>query len=341
MQKSMNKKTKIFITGVAGFLGSHLADHFSREGLDVIGCDNMIGGNLNNVPKNIKFFEVDCNNFNEIVKISKGCDIFYHCAATAYEGLSVFSPHFITTNVYQNSVSVFSAAVENKAKRIVFCSSMARYGNNHFPFTEDQITNPVDPYGIAKVAAEKTLKNLCETHGLEYCIAVPHNIYGPKQKYDDPFRNVVSIMINLMLQGRQPIIYGDGSQTRCFSYIDDCISSLKKMAFNKNVIGEIINIGPDEELTSINNLSELIANKLRFNLNPTYLPDRPLEVKTATCSSDKARKLLNYKTTTLLDIGIEKTIDYIKEIGPKNFEYHIDLEINNEKTPSSWSEKLF
>ena len=340
MQKK-NKKPKIFITGVAGFLGSHIADCFLNQDYSVVGCDNLIGGDLDNVPNGVEFHNVDCNNLQELVKISDGCNIFYNCAATAYEGLSSFSPHLVTNNVFQNAVSVFSAAIQNNAKRIIHCSSMARYGRNPTPFTEDQSPNPVDPYGIAKLAAEQTLKALCNVHKTEYCIAVPHNIIGPRQKYDDPYRNVASIMINLMLQGRQPIIYGDGKQQRCFSFIDDCVYCLKEMAFSSKVVGQTINIGPDEELITINYLAEVIANELQFNLNPKYLPDRPLEVKTATCSSDKARKLLNYQTKTSLSDGIKKTIAYINDKGVKPFNYHLDIEIMNKYTPVTWKERLF
>ena len=332
---------KIFISGIAGFLGSHLADAFIKDGHQVVGCDNLIGGELDNVPVEADFYQYDCCFRNSMLKITKGCDLVYHTAATAYEGLSVFSPHLITQNIVTGSVSLFSAAIENKVKRIVYCSSMARYGTNNIPFKEDYTPCPQDPYGIAKVAAEDILKNLCEVHNTEYVIAVPHNIIGPRQKYDDPYRNVVSIMINLMLQNRQPFIYGDGEQKRCFSYIDDDLFCLKEMATNSDVNSQIINIGPDEEFISINNLAEKIANQLKFNLNPRYVSGRPQEVIRATCSADKARRLLNYETKTKLDDGLKKMIDFIKAKGIKKFRYHLDLEIINSKTPKTWKDKLF
>ena len=311
---------KIFISGIAGFLGSHLADAFLKDGHHVVGCDSLIGGELDNVPAEAEFYQYDCCFRNSMLKITKDCDLVYHTAATAYEGLSVFSPHLITNNIVTGSVSLFSAAIENKVKRIIYCSSMARYGTNKVPFHENFIPKPQDPYGIAKVAAEDILKNLCEVHGVEYVIAVPHNIIGPRQKYDDPYRNVASIMINLMLQNRQPIIYGDGNQKRCFSYIDDDLFCLKEMATNNNVLGEIINIGPDEEFITINQLAEKIANQLQMNLNPIYMKGRPQEVMEATCSADKARKFLNYKTKTSLDNGIAKMIEYIKKMGLRNLD---------------------
>lgn len=333
---------KIFITGVAGFLGSHLADMLLKEGHEVSGCDNLIGGYLDNVPDDVDFHQVDCTYLSTMKNLMKDIDIVYHTACTAYEGLSVFTPHLVSQNTYQISSTLITAAISNNVKRFVYCSSMARYGEqDKVPFTENMTPKPQDPYAISKYAAELLLKNLSETHGMEYTIAVPHNIIGSRQKYDDPYRNVASIMINLMLQGRQPIIYGDGEQKRCFSFVEDDIGCLKKMAFQKNVLGEIINIGPDEEFITINELAKKIAKLLNFNLKPIYVKGRPQEVKLAFCSADKARKLLGYKTKTSLDEGLQSIIDYIKQKGVKKFRYHLNLEIINQKTPKTWSNKMF
>ena len=336
----MNKPSrKILVTGVAGFLGSHLSEKLSELNHEVIGVDNMSGGYKDNVPKKVKFFNFDCCDLKKMTEVMKGVEIVYHCAATAHEGLSVFSPFEITKNNYLASVSVFTAAISNKVKRIIFCSSMARYGDQKTPFTEDMNPKPIDPYAISKVAAENVLINLCELNNIEWVIAVPHNIIGPRQKYDDPFRNVVSIMINRILQNKAPIIYGNGEQTRCFSYIDDCLSCLLPMLGQKNLNKQIINIGPDEEFVTINKISEICSNITGSNLKPIYTKDRPREVKHARCSADKARKLLNYKTKTDLKNGILKTYEYIKRRGSKPFEYHINLEIKNELTPEVWLKK--
>jgi UDP-glucose 4-epimerase len=330
---------KILVTGVAGFLGSHLAEKLSLMNHKVVGVDNMIGGYRDNIPKNIEFFEIDCCDLNKMKQVMKNVDVVYHCAATAHEGLSVFSPVEITKNNYLASVSVFTAAIANKVKRIIYCSSMARYGEQKTPFKENMYPKPIDPYAISKVAAEDVLINLCELNKIEWVIAVPHNIIGPRQKYDDPFRNVVSIMINRMLQNKAPIIYGDGNQKRCFSYIDDCITCLLPMLNQKDLHGQIINIGPDEEFVTINEVADICSNITGSNLKPIYKKDRPREVKHATCSADKARKLLNYKTSTDLKTGIAKTFDYIKKRGVRKFDYHIDLEIKNELTPETWIKK--
>jgi UDP-glucose 4-epimerase len=332
----------IFITGIAGFLGSNLAEYYLKKNFTVSGCDNLIGGSLDNIDQNkINFFKADCEDLATMKKIINGADVLCHAAAYAHEGLSSCSPVLISNNNVTGSVSVFTAAIINKVKRIVYCSSMARYGSIKIPFREDDELKPVDPYGVSKVAAENILKILSKTYNVEYNIAVPHNIIGPRQKYDDPYRNVVSIMINLMLQKRSPIIYGDGNQKRTFSDIDDCIYCLDKLLTDPNVVSQVINIGPDEEFVSINELYRLLSNKLKFNLEPKYLEDRPNEVKEATCSADKARKILGYKTSVSLDKSLDKMIDYISNKGPKAFQYNYPLEINNEKTPLAWKERLF
>jgi UDP-glucose 4-epimerase len=330
---------KILVTGVAGFLGSHLAENLANMGHEVIGIDNLIGGYEDNIPKNIKFLKIDCCDLSQVQNVMKNINIVYHCAATAHEGLSIFSPYEITKNNYLASVSIFSAAVNEKVQRIIYCSSMARYGSQDSPFTETMHPKPIDPYAISKVASEDVLKTLCNLNNIEWVIAIPHNIIGPRQNYSDPFRNVVSIMINRMLQGKAPIIYGDGEQTRCFSYIDDCLSCLIPMLDQKNLNKQTINIGPDEEFVSINKIAEICSNITGVNLQPIYKKGRPKEVKHATCSADKARKLLNYKTKVNLKEGIQKTFEYIKQRGTRPFNYNIKLEIINDLTPSTWKNK--
>jgi len=337
----MNVKKKILVTGVAGFLGSHLAERFIKLGHEVIGIDNMIGGYEDNIPNKIKFYNFDCCDLKNIDFIMKKVDVVYHCAATAHEGLSVFSPIEITKNNYLASITIITSAIKHDVKRIIYCSSMARYGQGKTPFTEEMETKPIDPYGISKVAVENVLINLCNLNNIQWVIAVPHNIIGPRQKYDDPFRNVISIMLNRMLLGKEPIIFGDGNQKRCFSYIDDCIYCLLKMLDLPEVNKQIINIGPDEEFVTINKIAELCKNVTGSNLNPIYKKERPKEVFLANCSANKARKLFNYKPQCTLKDGLKEMIEYIKQRGPRPFKYHLDLEIINELTPDTWKNKLF
>lgn len=331
---------RIFITGIAGFLGSHLADRMIELGHDVIGNDTLIGGYTDNIPKTAVFYNIDCCDLEEMSKAMQGCDIVYHCAATAHEGLSIFSPNFITRNIFQASVSTITAAAQNKVKRFVYCSSMARYGNQEYPYKETQQPMPIDPYAIAKVASEDILKCIAELNNMEWIIAVPHNIVGPRQRYDDPFRNVMSIMINRVLQGKPPIVYGDGSQKRCFSFIDDCIYCLEKLALDPEIKNDIFNIGPDEEFITIKELAELVIAELEFSGDIIYMPDRPKEIKYATCDATKARNILGYTTSTTLIEGLRKTIKYIKQNGHRPFDYSYPVEIINKHTPRTWVDKL-
>ena len=333
---------KIFITGIAGFLGSHIADQLILSGNEVSGCDNLIGGYLENVPNEAEFFQVDAIYLNQMKKMTKGVDLIIHTACTAYEGLSVFSPYLVGQNTYQISMSVFTATAENKIPKIINCSSMARYGEQEVvPFTEDLIPKPQDPYGIAKYASEQTLDVMSNVHNFDYVNLVPHNIIGPRQKYDDPYRNVVSIMINRILNGKPPIIYGDGSQERCFSDIDDVVDPIVKSINSTNAIGETINIGPDEDVITIKDLAFKILKVLNSDLEPIFVDPRPQEVKLAHCSADKARNILGYNTSVTLDDSIEKIANWIIDVGPKKFRYHLDIEILNEKTPKTWTQKLF
>ncbi len=330
---------RIFITGIAGFLGSHLADSFALDGHEVSGCDSLIGGDFANIgyQKRVTYTRTDCNDVT--ASMLADIDVVYHCAATAYEGLSVFSPKLITQNIVGASVSMISAAIQARVKRFVMCSSMARYGTNEVPFVESMRPNPQDPYGIGKLASEQMLQNLAKTHGMEYVIAVPHNIIGPRQKYDDPYRNVASIMINRLLQGKQPIIYGNGRQKRCFSYIGDVLPALAKLA-TAPVDREIINIGPDEEFVTINHLAATIAEIIGVELDPIYMPDRPCEVQLATCSADKARALLGYETRYTLRESLRSMINDIKQRGTKPFKYHLPVEIQSDLTPETWTKRL-
>jgi UDP-glucose 4-epimerase len=324
---------RIFITGVAGLLGSRLAEKLT----DVAGCDNLSAGSRDNVPSHVDFFDMDCKSPLLREKLLR-TDVIYHCAAHPHEGLSVFSPHTICSSIFETSVAVFSAAVAAGVKRVIFMSSMSRYGDNPLPFHENQKPAPRDPYAIAKVAAEDVLRNLCEAHGMEYVIAVPHNIVGRNQKYNDPFRNVCAIMANRMLLGKRPIVYGDGSQTRCFSDAADVVPSLLKMMDCPS--GSVYNVGPDEHVVSIEEMGKLLAEIIGVTWNPIRLADRPMEVAHAVCSSNKIRDEFDYQTTKTLRETLTELVDYIKVRGPKEFDYYLPIEIVNRKTPKFWTKEI-
>lgn len=343
---------KIWITGSSGFLGSYLWERLNVLGHQVNGNDNRLCSSADYGQK------LDCRHQGDMMSRLNSFrpDVLIHCAATAHEGLSNFSPSFITKNIYEASVATFSAAIAAGVRRIIFMSSMARYGVGSGyevedgngkslgikffgrAFKEDQEEKPIDPYGIAKVAAEQTLAALSKLHDVEYVIAVPHNIIGPCQKYDDPYRNVASIMINRALQGKPILIYGDGSQKRCFSPIADCLDSLMKM-IDAPIAGEVINIGPDSGEITVNELANKIINYTNASVGIEHIPVRPNEVKEAWCSSDKARKLLGFAPKQSLDDCLKEMVLYIKKAGTMPFVYGFPIEITK-GCPKTWTDRL-
>jgi UDP-glucose 4-epimerase len=325
---------------MAGFLGSHLADKFLDEGHQVVGVDSLIGGYPDNVPDGARFFVRDLVD-DSVLDLLDGVDLVIHAACTPYEGLSVFSPALVVSNTTQATTELLSQSIQAGVKKFVYLSSMARYGTIPTPYTEDQEPRPQDPYGIAKLASERLVENLCDTHGIEWVVLVPHNIIGPRQKYDDPFRNVASIMTNRLLQGQPPIIYGDGNQTRCFSFIRDVVEPLYVACQSPAAVGKVINIGPDEEAVTINELAQRLQKIIGTEFDPIYTGGRPQEVKIALCSSDRARELLGYQTSTTLDEGLTDLVNWIRERGVKEFEYHLPIEIQSERLPATWAKRWF
>jgi UDP-glucose 4-epimerase len=331
---------KVFISGIAGFLGAHIAKAGLALGWEVTGADSLLGGDPGNVPEGAYWWQADCRYPVRYSHLLKDADVVYHCAAAPYEGLSVFSPQVVLDNTLMSTAGLLTSAINMKATRFIFCSSMSRYGHQQAPFTEDMPAAAADPYAIAKVASEELVKNLCGVHGLEWVIAVPHNIYGPGQRYYDPYRNVAGIMINRVLQGKPPVIYGDGLQRRCFSYIDDVTEPLLRLA-TEDVAGEVFNVGPDgDDWVQILTLAETILNIMDSPLEPVFLPPRPAEVFEAHCSAQKARDILGYKPEWDLDDGLSEYIRWIRQKGPRDFEYHLPLEIRSDKTPRTWSERI-
>lgn len=335
------KKKKVVITGISGLLGSTYARYLITRGdYEVVGIDNMIGGVEGNVPEKAEYIRGDIQDTSLLTEICKGADCVFHTAALPYEGLSVFSPACTVNSIVSGTVSVASACLANNVRLLINCSSMARYGDQQPPFTEDMQRKPVDPYGLAKAQAEEHLELLHEIHGLNFVTVVPHNVIGVGQRYYDPFRNVVGIMINRTLQGKPIIVYGDGEQKRSFSNVYDCIEAVYKiMTSDRDIAKEVYNIGPDDNEISIKQLAYKVGHFCEKYPNLQHFPDRPREVKNAFCSSDKIRKEFNYNATITVDYTLKNMIDWIKP-QVREFEYHLPLEFTTDETPKTWTDKL-
>ena len=332
---------KVFITGISGLLGSTLAKYLlAKGGYTIIGIDNGIGGVEDNLPADVTYYNADILDTAFLKTIMEGVDVVFHAAALPYEGLSVFSPTITTTSIVSGTVSVAIAVLHNKVRLMINCSSMARYGDQTPPFTEDMVTKPVDPYGLAKVQAEQHLAMLAKIHGLNYVTVVPHNVIGIGQRYFDPFRNVVGIMINRTLQEKPIVVYGDGEQKRSFSNAVDCIKAVENiMLSDRHLTGQIYNIGPDNNEISIKQLATIICKEAGKEVVLQHFPDRPIEVKNAYCSSDKIRKEFNYNAVITVEQTIYQMVQWIKP-RVRAFEYHLPLELITDKTPKTWTEQL-
>lgn len=332
---------KVFITGIAGLLGSSLAKYLiAQGGYEIVGIDNGIGGIDENVPDGVTYIKGDITDVELVKQSMQGAEVVFHAAALPYEGLSVFSPTITLNSIVVGTVSVAVAAIHNNVRLMINCSSMARYGDQVPPFTEDMTPRPVDPYGLAKVQAEQHLELLSKLHGLKYVTVVPHNVIGVGQRYFDPFRNVVGIMINRSLQGKSVIIYGDGNQQRSFSDVIDCIRAVEQiMLSTRDLCGEVYNIGPDHNEITINELARIVKRETNSTLEPTHFPDRPVEVKLAYCSSEKIKREFNYSITRTVEDTISDMVTWIRpRVRP--FEYHLPLELVTEKIPKTWLNQL-
>lgn len=333
-------KLKIAITGAAGLIGSTLGLHLTNKGHTVVGVDNLTGG----LPENRLVFGksfhcVDCNNTETLQKIFERTDVLVDCAATAYEGLSVFSPAYISQNVFQSSVSSITAALASSVRHIVYFSSMARYGAGRAPFKETDQPTPIDPYGIAKYSVEQMLACLKRYHDFEYTVIVPHNVYGPRQRYYDPFRNVISLTINRILLGLPPVVYGNGNQKRSFTYINDLVPPVVHVIENGTYDRQTFNVGsPPNEGVSILELYERICSSLNYRGKYTHEISRPNEVAEAICDVSLVKREFGFASSTCLENGILDCVQFIKNCGPKPFQFGAPIEISNSQIPNVWRE---
>jgi UDP-glucose 4-epimerase len=319
-------------------MGSWLVDELVKAGHEVTSVDNLLGGKMRNVNRGSTFVRADLRIRSQVAPLVKGVDTIFHLAAYAAEGQSLFSPISINEINIVPMNNLLVEAVNNGVKRFVLTSSMAVYGDQKPPFREEFSMKPNDPYGAAKAYCENVLEVFAHNYDLEYVTIRPHNVYGPRQNIADAYRNVLGIWLNRILRGKAPIIYGDGEQTRAFSFIEDVTPALAKTCTSSQVQGQIINLGSDE-VTSLNDACDLVLDVTGTKLKPEHHEERPGEVKHAYCSVDKATRLLGYRTKHRLRDGLVKMFNWAKQLGPQEPTYTLPLEITK-RAPRAWVEKL-
>ena len=307
--------SKILITGVAGLLGSRLSDWvINNTNYEVVGIDDLSGGFTENINPKVKFYKFNLTNLEKLKEVFKkeNIEIVYHFAAYAAEGLSPFIRKFNYENNVIASSNLITCSIEFSIKRFIFASSMAVYGEKYEPpFHEDLLQAPIDPYGVAKYAVEMDLKIASHQHGLNYTIIRPHNFYGINQNIWDKYRNVLGIWMYQILNKESPTIFGDGSQVRAFSYVDDSVIPFWNASQNDDCKGEIINLGGTKEY-SISEACNILINVTGQNIKPVYLEPRH-ESKYAWATWDKSIELLGFEHKVNLEEGAAKMWEWAKK----------------------------
>jgi UDP-glucose 4-epimerase len=304
----------VLITGVAGLLGSRLADWIieNHPEYKVVGVDDLSGGHIENVNPKVHMYisNILGDALPAIFETDKP-DYVFHFAAYAAEGLSPFIRTFNYDNNLKTTAAIVNECIKHDVKRLVFTSTLAVYGHGYGGiFDETQIPKPIDPYGVAKYACEMDIQIAGEQHGLDWCIIRPHNVYGIKQNIWDKYRNVLGIWMFQHLNEEPMTIFGDGEQTRAFSYIDDSLAPLWRAAIEPNASKEIINLGGIEEY-SINEANKILREIIGSS-NVIYKEARH-EVKNSIPTFQKSVDILGFEHKTSLREGLTNMWEWAQQ----------------------------
>lgn len=328
--------SQVLVTGSAGFIGSHVARHLLKAGHNVVGLDDLSGGFRDYVPDGVKFVEGSVTDSTLVKKLfaENKFDYVFHLAAYAAEGLSHFIKHFNYTNNLLGSVNLINASVNHGVKCFVFTSSIAVYGKNQLPMTEDATPQPEDPYGIAKYAVELDLKEAHEMFGLNYVIFRPHNVYGEFQNIGDRYRNVIGIFMNQIMQGQPMTIFGDGKQTRAFSYIDDVAPVIAASISREKSYNQIFNVGADKPY-SVSELANVVSKSMGATAQIKHLEARN-EVVHAYSAHDKVQTYFGDLIKNVsLEEGVAKMAAWAKKAGARQGKPFEGIEVRK-NLPPSW-----
>lgn len=340
--------SNICVTGGMGFIGSHLALALqARGGNEITVIDDLSGGTRDNLlgadpPAQVihnGFDGEDCSNRERMLEIFRAekIDTLVHCAANARESASQFQPHIVTRRNLDAYASTLSAAIEAGVKNVMCFSSIAIYGHQKPPFTEDMPPMPQDVYAINKTAMEQLTRVLSQVHGFNYVIVRPYNVFGERQRLNDRYRNVIGIWMNQIMRCEPIAIFGDGKQRRAFTYIGDILPALCSLVANiKRFHGETYNIGGFEDIELID-----LANRVCRSMGDprhkiVHVEDRPQEVKYAYSSPEKAVKELALSVKLGIDHGLGVMAAWASGKGPQEWVNNDPMEINSELLPSTW-----
>jgi len=331
---------KSLVTGGAGFIGANVVNELLALGHEVIVLDDLSGGYADYVNSKAIFVQGSITDHAMLAQLfeTHKFDYVYHLAAYAAEGLSHFIKRFNYNNNLIGSINLINLSVIHKIKCFVFTSSIAVYGAGELPLRESAVPMPEDPYGIAKFAVEMDLKTTHEMFGLNYVIFRPHNVYGEFQNIGDRYRNVVGIFMNQLMQGKSLSVFGDGGQTRAFSYIGDVAPYIAKSVHVKEAYNQVFNVGGDIEYT-VKDLALAVMEVMGMQSELRYLPARN-EVLHAFSDHSKVKTVFNIKDADFTDLktGLKRMADWVKVMGVKSTPMFKEIEIY-EKLPAVWLEE--
>ncbi len=328
--------SRILVTGGAGFIGSQVTEALVRRGHNVTVLDDLSGGFTDNLLVDAEFVQGSINDVDLINHLFDRMrfDYVYHLAAYAAEGLSHFIKRFNYQNNLIGTINLINAAINTNVKCFVFTSSIAVYGGSpQLPMDEETPAHPEDPYGIAKLAAEQELKVCKEMFDLNYIIFRPHNVYGERQNIGDKYRNVVGIFMNQILQGKPMTLFGDGSQTRAFSYIGDITPIMAEAIDQPAAYNQIFNIGADKPY-SINELAHAVARAMAVEPEIAYVPARN-EVVNAYSSHEKVQRIFGERRLHSLDEGLSCMAQWVKAHGARRSQKFEGIEVTK-NFPKAW-----
>jgi UDP-glucose 4-epimerase len=327
--------TRVLVTGAAGFIGSHVAEHCLARGYEVVGVDDLSGGSVDNVPAAVEFRQGTVTEYEWLASLwaEAPFDYVYHLAAYAAEGLSHFIRRFNYETNLIGSINLINLSVLHEVRAFVFTSSIAVYGANQTPMTEDLPPRPEDPYGISKYAVELDLHAAQRMFGLPFVVFRPHNVYGERQNIADKYRNVIGIFMNQVMSEQPMTIFGDGLQTRAFSHIDDVAPTIASAPEFPDAIGKTFNVGADIPY-SVLDLAHRVAAAFGVEPNVKHLPARE-EVAHAFASHELVRSVFPVRDPVPLDEGLSRMANWAQARGPMRAADFGTIEVER-NLPPSW-----
>jgi UDP-glucose 4-epimerase len=324
-----------FVTGIAGFMGSHVAEQLLALGVEVVGLDDLSGGFTDNVPKGAVFYQGSVLDKALLARIFAEHKIqtVFHLAAYAAEGLSHFIRSFNYENNVVGSMNVLNESIKAEIRCFVFTSSIAVYGANQTPMVESLVPAPEDPYGVAKYSVELDLAAAHHMFGLDYVVFRPHNVYGERQHIGDRYRNVIGIFMNQLMTGQSMTIFGDGTQSRGFSYIADVAPVIARAPDVPQAYNQTFNVGADRA-TTLNELAVAVAEAMGAPCQIKHLDARK-EVLHAVADHSKVERVFAYRARHDLKHGLGQMAAWAKSVGPRKPTVFDNIEVLR-NLPPSW-----